>query len=957
MTTSITGPQISNRPTTIRASVNGWQGDYLESQYEQYKVDPASVPADVRAFFDGFDLGYGRVGGFVASAAEPLSGSASAWQQAVDGLINAYREQGHLAAKLDPFGRERARPAALQASRYGLTPADLSKEAHANLSGLSESATLAELIAHLEDTYCRSVGIEFMHIQNAAERDWILERFEHTRGVVPMSPAEQLAVLGDLTRGEAFEAFLAKRYGSEKRFSLEGGISTIPMMNQTVERAADLGVDELVIGMAHRGRLNVLINVMGKTYEQVFTEFEDNWEAGFADGGGDVKYHRGYSSTRNSAAGKTIHLTMASNPSHLESVNPVVIGRARAKQRLRADTQRKRVIPLLIHGDGAVAGQGIVAECLNMAGLEGYSVGGTLHLVINNLIAFTTLPEDGRSTTYCTDVAKFIEVPIFHVNGEDPEACAQVARLAVEYRQRFGKDVFIDLWCYRKYGHNEGDEQSFTQPILAGLIKTKHTTLSTYTQKLLGQGVISEAKSREITEQIDAQLDSAQAKAKKSPIVPTIDPGGGRWEGITGKYSFEPAPTAVSMEAIREVCAAIGKTPDGFAVNPKLKALLEERAGMPEHKQLTYAHGELLAYGTLLLEGVHVRLSGQDCRRGTFTHRHAVLRDVNTGTPYMGLNHMRPLMPTTQTEAVAGQQSNMDVFDSPLSEYAVLGFDYGYSMADPDMLVLWEAQFGDFANGAQIMIDQYIASSEIKWSRWSGLVMLLPHGYEGAGPEHSSCRIERFLSLCADDNMQVIHPTTGAQIFHALRRQIKGKCRKPLIVASPKSLLRTANSTIEELTSGSFRELLDDPAFSGPGAFDRKGVKRVIVCSGKVYYELAERRKVLGRKDIAIVRLEQIYPLNAALAKSILDGYPKGAERVYVQEEPRNAGAFMFAADAFREQVGVDLKYIGRHASATPAVGSKRADKYQQEAVLTDAVGAKPKDDKAKDDKKDEKKK
>ncbi|MCX5689176.1 MAG: 2-oxoglutarate dehydrogenase E1 component [Planctomycetota bacterium] len=937
------GTTKSSAAGSTLPSVNGWQGEYLEGQYSAWKADPDSVTPDVRAFFQGFDLGSSG-----QAAAAPLPGSASPFQSAVDELIEAYRQQGHLAAKLDPFSRARPRPEALNPAKYGLTQADLTKRAEANLSGLSGSATLAEVIAHLEDTYCRSVGVEFMHIQNTAERQWFLGRFEHTRGVVALSSAERIGVLEDLAKGEVFEAFLAKRYGSEKRFSLEGGITLIPMMNQSIEQAAALGGEEMVVGMAHRGRLNVLINVMGKTYAQVFTEFEDNWEAGFADGGGDVKYHRGYSDDRKTSSGRTVHLTMASNPSHLESVNPVVLGRARAKQRLINDTDRTRVLPLLIHGDGAVAGQGIVSECLNMSQLEGYTVGGTLHIVINNQIAFTTLPEDGRSTIYCTDIAKAVEAPIFHVNGEDPEACVQVARLAVEYRQKFKKDIFIDLWCFRKYGHNEGDEQSFTQPTLAAMIKNKHTTLATFTQKLLEQGVIPEAKAKQIADELDAQLDSAQAKAKLGPIVPTIDPGCERWSGINDTFDFGPIKTAVSTQAIAEVCAALGKAPADFAVNPKLKALLEERGSILTNGQVSYATGELLAFGTLMLEGTHVRLSGQDCRRGTFTHRHAVIRDFNTGTPYVSLNNMRPLADRSSTKPVEGKQSELTVFDSPLSEYAVMGFDYGYSMADPSMLVMWEGQFGDFANGAQIMIDQYIASSEIKWSRWSGLVLLLPHGYEGAGPEHSSARLERFLSLCADDNMQVIYPTTGAQIFHALRRQLKAGYRKPLIVMSPKSLLRTPTSTVDELTSGCFQELIDDPAFTGKDAFDKKAVKRVIVCSGKVYFELVERRKVLGIKDIAIVRIEQLYPFHAELAKKIIGAYPKTAERFYVQEEPRNAGAFIYAADFFREQAGIDLKYIGRHASATPCVGSKRADKAQQEAVLTAAIGAKPKDDKKK---------
>jgi len=768
---------------------------------------------------------------------------------------------------------------------------------------------------------------------------------------VPFSKKEKLGVLEDLTRGEAFEDFLARRYGAEKRFSLEGSISLIPLMTNAIDRAGQQQVDEMVIGMAHRGRLNVLINIMGKTYEQVFTEFEDNWEAGFADGGGDVKYHRGYSGERRTLSGDLVHLTMASNPSHLESVDAVVLGRTRSKQYLRNDEKRERVVPILIHGDGALPGQGVVAECLNMFQLEGYKVGGTVHIVINNLIAFTTLPEDDRSTIYCTDIAKSVDAPIFHVNGQDPEACAAVARLAMDYRREFKKDVFVDMWCYRKYGHNEGDEQSFTQPVLAALIKDKATALAVYTQKLLGEGVIGEADAKAITDRLNGELDAAQALAKKGACAPVIDPGSVRWKGITGKFSFDAAKTAVPIEVLTEVCGALGSVPEEFTVNPKLKGLLEERAKLCAAGgagPVSWAHGELLAFGTLLLEGVHVRLSGQDSRRGTFTQRHAVVRDFQTGDPYIGLNHMRAAAdPAGKPGQVApppngkAPQAHFDAFDSPLSEYSVMGFDYGYSTADPNLLVLWEAQFGDFCNGAQVTIDQYLASSEIKWSRWSGLVLLLPHGYEGAGPEHSSGRLERFLLLCADENMQVVHPTTGAQIFHVLRRQVKRNFRKPLIVMSPKSLLRTPTSTIADLTGGSFQEMIDDPAFTGTSPWDRSAVKRVVFCSGKVYFELAERRKLLGRKDVAIIRIEQLYPFHTGLAKTILAAYPK-AEMVYAQEEPRNAGAYLFVADQFRENLGINLKYIGRNASATPAVGSKRADKYQQEAVIAGAIGPKP---------------
>jgi len=927
-----------------RSSVNGWNAEFLDAEYARFQTDPDSLPADTRAFFQGFDLAASK-----PAASTAAVGGVSPFQSAADDLISAYRELGHLASKLDPFGRERPRPEALSLKHHGLSESDLGRRVEADLTGLSASPTLQEVIDHLEHTYCRSIGIEFMHIPSTEERNWFLTNFEHSKGMLPMTVEQRRHVLEGLTKSESFEAFLGRRYGTEKRFSLEGGISLIPLLDAAIERAGETGADELVLGMAHRGRLNVLINVMGKTYEQVFTEFEDNWEAGFADGGGDVKYHRGYSGERTLPGGRKVRLAMASNPSHLESVGPVVLGRCRAKQRVRNDTDRRRVLPLLIHGDAALAGQGVVAECLNMSRLEGYNVGGCVRIVVNNLIGFTTIPEDGRSTTYCTDIAKFIDAPIFHVNGEDPEACVAAARLAIDYRQKFHKDVFIDMWCYRKYGHNEGDEQSFTQPILAALIKAKPGTLSLYAERLLAEKVITPDDAKAIGDRLDAALDAAQAKAKAGPNTPLIDPGSDRWKGMTSDFDFTPGQTAVKREVLEEVCAALGRTPDGFIVNPKLTGLLKARAGLCTTGNISYSEGELLAIGSLLLEGVPVRLSGQDCRRGTFTQRHSVIRDFHSGQPFTGLNTMRewgdPSGPAVQHMADGrSKQARFCVYDSPLSEFAVVGFEYGYSLADPNMLVMWEAQFGDFANGAQTIIDQYIASGEIKWSRWSGLTLLLPHGYEGAGPEHSSARLERFLSLCADDNMQIVYPTTGSQIFHVLRRQVKRGFRKPLVVMTPKSMLRTPTSTIDELSSGSFREIIDDAHFEGPAAADRKNVKRIVFCSGKVYFELAERRKALGRNDVAIIRIEQIYPFHTQLAKKLLANYPKAAETVWSQEEPRNAGAYIFIADVFRTELKVELTYMGRDASATPAVGSKHADKKQQEAVLSASIGPKPKD-------------
>ncbi|HYE60499.1 MAG TPA: 2-oxoglutarate dehydrogenase E1 component [Phycisphaerales bacterium] len=932
------------QPRAVSPAVNGWNAEFLDAEYARFKADPGSVSPDLAAFFQGFDLALGGsalradVGGVAATSGD------TTFQRSVDSLVTAYRTRAHLAAKLDPFDRERTRPPELSLAYHGLSDADLDRPANSGVSGLAPGATLRQTIEYLEATYCSTIGVEFMHINNAEERAWFRERFERVKGRTEFSREHKLAILNHLAASQAFETFVGIKYGQGmKWFSLEGGTSTIPTLEMAIEHLTDLNAEEVVLGMAHRGRVNVLNTVMGKTYEQLFTEFEDNWDHGYLDGGGDVKYHRGYSITRKLANGKSVRMAMASNPSHLEAVNPVVLGRTRAKQRLRNDTQRTRVVPMLLHGDGAVIGQGVVWECLNMSQIEGYTVGGCIHLVINNLIAFTTLPEDDRSTPYPTDITKGIECPVFHVNGEDPEACAFVARLAAAYRQQFKKDVFIDLWCYRKYGHNESDEQSYTQPILASLIKAKTPTAQTYAAKLIKEGVLTQQDFDAKNEALKATLEKALASARREPTVPVIDPGNDRWKGITGDYSHTPAKTGVSMQVLTEVCNALGRVPETFNLNPKLKKLLTERAELPKNGMVSHADAELLAFGTLLLEGTPVRLSGQDCRRGTFSQRHAVFRDFSSSQPYVPLNNMREV--ANPGEWKDGKQARFCVYDSPLSEFSVLGFDYGYSLADPNMLVLWEAQFGDFDNGAQVIIDQFIASSEIKWNRWSGLVMLLPHGYEGAGPEHSSARIERFLSLCGDDNMQVCNPTTAAQHFHMLRRQVKRNFRKPLIVAAPKKYLRTPTSHIDEFTTGTFREVLDDPAFDAKNGLDRSRVTRVIICSGKVFHELSERRKATGRTDVAILRLEQLYPFHTQMVKETLAKYPKKAEVVYVQEEPRNAGAYLFVADQFKTELGIDLPYIGRDTSATPAVGSKKADYIQQEAVIAAAIGPSKKAD------------
>ncbi len=966
---------MSAVPRPVVPSVNQWSPQYLEEQFALYQRDPGSMPEHLRAFFQGFELAmaselrlFGQQNGAATPSAPPgaiapgdqdsaprvtptvgrPAGQATRFEAVVDDLIGAYRDQGHLCARIDPFGRERERPASLDLTYHNVTDSVLASRVDGSSMGLGSAVTVRDLVDQLERMYCGSIGAEFMHVSDLDQRSWLIERFESAGGVIKLDGRERTDLLEQLTKSETFERFLQKRYPGDKRFSLEGAESLIPLMNRVISAGAAHGIEEVVIGMAHRGRLNVLNNILGKSYEQIFTEFEENWTEGFADGSGDVKYHRGYSGTRRMNDGRMVHLALASNPSHLEAVNGVVQGRCRAKQRLRGDKERKRVMPVLIHGDAAVAGQGVVQEVLNFSQLEGYTTGGTIHIVANNQIGFTTLPEDGRSSRYCTDIGKSIDAPIFHVNGQDPEAVVLAAQIAAEFRQEFKKDVFIDLVCYRKYGHNEQDEASFTQPLMAKMIKQHPSVLSNYTDRLESEGVINDADKQAIQNQLAEALERAQQAAKTQPNDPTIDPGSERWNGLTHQFSFEPGETAVSIEAIREVAAGIGRVPEGFKLNPKLRRLFKERSELAEAELISYADAEQLAFGTLLAEGHPIRLSGQDCRRGTFSHRHAVVRDFETGEPYTPLNSIREVgeegtatPPGSEGSDGRPRQARFCVYDSPLSEYGVMAFDYGYSLGDPGMLVCWEAQFGDFVNGAQVVIDQFLASAETKWERWSGLVLLLPHGYEGAGPEHSSARLERFLKLCGQQNMQVVYPTTGAQCFHMLRRQLKRNFRKPLVVMTPKSRLRIPTSPVAELTSGHFREFLDDPYFAD--GHSKAGVKRVVVCCGKLYWELDERRREIGRDDTAILRMEQVYPFHHELLDEILNSYPNREELIYAQEEPYNAAANVYFADQVQRKLGLDRPlFIGRAPSGSPATGSKSQHKIEQESILTKAIGPRP---------------
>ena len=938
----------------VPPSVNGWNAAFLESQHEQYLRDPSSVSSDVRAFFQGFELAQNGAGPAPASGGDrPGTVSDSMVQVAVGRLLAAYRGLGHHAASLDPFGEPRQRPAELDYHYHGLSDADLDRPVEAASLGLDGTVSLRDVINRLEKLYLGPIGIEFQHVQRVEEREWLRRTYEDCQGRIPLEKGDKVHILEQLFDAHSFEAFLGRRYPGEKRFSLEGAESLIPLLDHLIETLAHLDGREIVLGMAHRGRLNVLNQILGKTPHQIFTEFEDSWKGDlYNDDGGDVKYHRGYSGERVFRDGTSTHLAMASNPSHLEAVGAVVSGRCRSKQRLRHDSDRKLVVPVIIHGDAAVAGQGIVAEILNLSQLEGYATGGTIHVVVNNHIGFTTEPEDSRSTPYCTDVAKMIEAPVFHVNGEDPEAVVTAAHFAAEYRQKFNRDVFIDLWCYRRYGHNEQDEASFTQPIRAKEIKAKKPVLNVYAERLRDEGVVTDHDLEVMQKRVDEELDSAQQLAREKPTDPTIDPGSARWQKIGHDWNFEPGDTAISEETLREVCAALGSVPDGFNVNTKLKRLLSSRAALPDADPdevvLNYADAELLAFGSLLLEGRAVRLSGQDSRRGTFSSRHSVLRDAKTGERFCALNSMRELgvVGTDEAPGTIGsdgkaRQAKFCVYDSPLSEASVLGFDYGYSLADPSMLVCWEAQFGDFTNGAQVIIDQFIASAQVKWERWSGLTILLPHGFEGAGPEHSSARLERFLEQCGNENMQVVYPTTGAQIFHALRRQLHREFRKPLVVMAPKSMLRVPTSSVRELTEGHFQDLIDDPAFEHR-AGDRSGVTRLIWCTGKIAHELMARRDETGLENTAIVRVEQLYPFNSELAGSIAAQYPNVTDWFWVQEEPRNMGAYSSMREMIPRVIKHSLTYIGREEASSPAPGSKKIDRSLQESVIARAIAPKP---------------
>lgn len=910
---------------------------FVEELQLRWNENPGSVSERWRRVFEGRDgASGGPANGYANGHAEhsattSLSPAASAQQslaQAAQRMINAYRARGHLGAQLDPLGLTPPDRAWRELTNFEITPKDLDAVVPTgNLAGPRE-LSIRELQARLEETYCRTIGVEFMHIEDEGQRAWLSSRMEPTLNRLALSADEQHRILSRLLDAEIFETFLHTNFLGKKRFSLEGGESLIPLLDLMIDRCGDHGVNEVVMGMAHRGRLNVLCNILQKSPHDIFAHFEDKHPEKNV-GRGDVKYHLGYSSDRVTRSGQSVHLSLAFNPSHLEFVNPVVEGRVRAKQDRKGDRERRQVVPLLIHGDAAFIGQGVVAETLNLMSLEGYATGGTIHVVVNNQVGFTTSPDDSRSTRYATDLAKMLGTPIFHVNGEDPDAVAQVARLAVDFRHEFRRDVVIDMYCYRKWGHNEGDEPRYTQPVMYAAIDKKPSVRAAYVSRLIGLGQVTEAQVDALAAARKSELEKALSETRDRKHEPSSSALAGLWQryrGGQGVDELADPETAVPEESLREMLEAITTPPSSFTQHPKLGAILRTRRAPLEGGLVDWGCAEALAYATLLREGTPVRLSGQDVRRGTFSHRHAYWTDAATGERF------------TPFAAMCTGDARFDAFDSALSETGVLGFDYGYSLDYPDGLVMWEAQFGDFANGAQVIIDQFIASSEDKWARLSGIVLLLPHGFEGAGPEHSSARLERFLQLAAEDNLVVVNLTTPAQLFHALRRQVRRSARKPLVVMTPKSGLRIrspdiAASTLDELATGRYQRVIGDDTV------DPSQARKVLLCSGKMYWDLREERRRLGTSDVAIVRLEQLYPLSKRALTEALAPYREGTPLVWVQEDPFNMGAWYFLAARLPTLLGsrMPLSCVCREESASPATGSEKAHALEHHRLMDEA--------------------
>jgi 2-oxoglutarate dehydrogenase E1 component len=916
---------------------------YVEALYERFLQAPETLDPHWRAYFA--DLGPPRAGERAhapvvqsiaarmqapsgAATAGAVARSASEKQGAVSRLMQIYANRGHLVARIDPLGlMPRPRPRVLELDYTGLDPADLDAEFYtaARTAWIAQHAPLRDIIARLEHVYCGSIGAEFAHVSDTEERLWLQDEFQLGRMQTHFRPDEQRNILWQLTAAEGLERYLHTRYVGQKRFSLEGCESLIALLDDFVQEAGRGGVEEVVIGMAHRGRLNVLINVLGKQPAELFSEFEGKYD--LRHGTGDVKYHKGFSSDLRTPGGN-VHVALAFNPSHLEIVDPVVEGSVRARQERRDDARGERVIPVLVHGDAAFAGQGVVMETLQLSQTRGYRTGGTLHLVINNQVGFTTSAlQDARSTLYCSDVAKMIEAPILHVNGDDPEAVVFATRLALRYRQRFHKDFVIDLVCYRRLGHNEADEPAATQPVMYAAIRQHASVRRLYAEQLTAAGVLAAGEGERLVEQYRQALDEG-----KHQVHPSLGMIGNQytvdWSRYAGADWTETVHTGLDPARLRALGARIIDVPQGFTLQARVAQVMAARTRMLAGEQpLDWGCAETLAYAALLDEGYAVRLSGQDCGRGTFFHRHAVLHEQHSGARYVPLEHVKVGQP------------RFTVIDSVLSEEAVLGFEYGYATTSPDSLVVWEAQFGDFANGAQVLIDQFISSGEAKWGRLCGLTLFLPHGYEGQGPEHSSARLERFLQLCAEQNMQVCVPSTPAQMFHMLRRQMLRAIRRPLVVMTPKSLLRheLSVSDLAELTRGGFAAVIDEiddlPAAQ---------VQRLVLCSGKVYFDLLKARRAAGQRDVAIVRLEQLYPFPVEAYQDALARYPQAQEIVWCQEEPQNQGAWYQIRHRLQELAGerLPLYYAGRAPAAAPATGLAKIHEAEQQRLVQTALSA-----------------
>ncbi|MCG6157172.1 2-oxoglutarate dehydrogenase E1 component [Rubinisphaera margarita] len=920
---------------------------FLESLYEQYLKSPDSLSPEWREYFAELDR-QSEVSSEVRvrpprkpfSIFNPPSMSegglrrpqrleVAGRQERLDQLIRNYRVRGHILSEVDPLGKKRGNPPELKPEFYGFTEDDMDRRFSTSWMGGPEVRTLRQIVQWLRTTYCRSIGVQYMHIDSLRVREWLQTRMETTGNRIKLRREEQVRILKRLSNAVLFEQFVQKKFIGEKSFSLEGAESLIPLLDMAIEKAGNDGTKEVVIGMAHRGRLNVLANILHKSYRQIFREFVDA-DPELHIGRGDVKYHLGYSSDWLTEQGKNVHLSLCFNPSHLEYINPVALGRMRAKMDRFRDFKHKNGLVVLIHGDAAFIGEGVVQETLNLSELPGYSVGGTLHVVVNNQIGFTTTREQARSSTYATDIAKMLQIPIFHVNGEDPEAVAQVVNLALEFRKTFHRDVVIDMYCFRKHGHNESDEPEFTQPVMYRDIKQHRTVFESYFEQLIRMRGITREEGEHIVEQRRQVLEKELEAAKRDQYIRCLEDYGGYWYGFRGGSVSEAdeVDSHLSPDELSRIMNVLTDYPEGFQPHRKLIRLLEQRREMGNgQRPFDWAAAELLAFGSVISEGYPLRMTGQDIERGTFSQRHAVLHDVQDGNLHSPLKQL------------AAADGLVELHNSPLSEVGVLGFEYGYSLDCPEGLIIWEAQFGDFCNSAQVVIDQFIASTEDKWERLSGLVMMLPHGFEGQGPEHSSARLERFLMLAAEDNIQIVNLTTPAQHFHCLRRQAIRKWKKPLVMMTPKSLLRHPEcvSPIEEFTKGTFQPVLDDDSIE-----DKKSVTRILLCSGKIYYDLVAAREVQKRPDVAIVRLEELYPLPYVKLQQVFARYPAGTEVRWVQEEPENMGASRFLKAHFGQSFFDEYPFrsIERHASASPATGSKKSHQLEQ-ASLMEAAFAK----------------